>query len=82
MKNHQNIQFIVGIPSYMEADSISFVTKQVDEGISKYFGNLQSLIVNVDNNSEDDTKGAFLSTKTKTQKHYIFSILRTHVLCP
>jgi glycosyltransferase involved in cell wall biosynthesis len=29
------------------------------------------VIVNVDNNSEDDTKGAFLSTKTKTPKHYI-----------
>jgi glycosyltransferase involved in cell wall biosynthesis len=65
------IEFIVGIPSYMEADSISFVTKQIDIGLNKYFGNLKCIILNVDNNSEDDTKGAFLSTKTKTPKHYI-----------
>jgi len=65
------IEFIVGIPSYMEADTIPFVTKQVDHGLTKYFSSLNTLIVNVDNNSEDDTKGAFLSTKTKTPKHYI-----------
>ena len=65
------IEFIVGIPSYMEADTIPFVTKQIDQGLTKYFTNLNTLIVNVDNNSEDDTKGAFLSTKTKTPKHYI-----------
>lgn len=66
-----DIEFIVGIPSYMEADSISFVTKQVDRGITKYFGSLKSIIVNVDNHSEDNTKGAFLSTETQTPKHYI-----------
>jgi len=71
MKNHKNIEFIVGIPSYMEADSISFVTNQVDKGIATYFGNFKSLIVNVDNNSEDDTRGVFLSTETQTPKHYI-----------
>jgi len=70
-KSITEVEFIVGIPSYMEADTISFVTKQVDRGLTKYFGNLKSLIVNVDNNSEDDTKGAFLSTDTRTEKHYI-----------
>ena len=65
------IEFIVGIPSYMEADTIPFVTKQVDQGLAQYFSHLNTLIVNVDNNSEDNTKGAFLSTKTKTPKHYI-----------
>ena len=68
------IEFIVGIPSYMEADTISFVTKQVDQGLTKYFSHLNSLILNVDNNREDDTKGAFLSTKTKTSKHYISTL--------
>ena len=66
-----DIEFIVGIPSYKEADTIPFVTRQVDHGLTKYFSNLKSIIVNVDNNSEDNTKGAFLSTKTKTPKHYI-----------
>jgi glycosyltransferase involved in cell wall biosynthesis len=65
------IEFIVAIPSYMEADTIPYVTKQVDLGLTKYFGNLRSIIVNVDNNSKDDTKGAFLSTDTQNPKHYI-----------
>jgi len=67
----KGIEFIVGMPSYLEADSISFVTQQVDKGIQKYFGDLKAVIVNVDNNSEDDTKGAFLATETQTPKHYI-----------
>ncbi len=66
-----DIEFIVGIPSFMEADAISFVTKRIDRGLNEYFGNLKCLILNVDNNSDDDTKGAFLSTPTKTPKHYI-----------
>lgn len=74
-KSPNGIELIVGIPSYMEADQISFVTRQVDHGITKYFGDLKSIIVNVDNNSEDDTKGAFLSTKTKIDKHYITTSL-------
>ncbi len=65
------LEFIVAIPSYMEADTISFVTKQIDLGLTKYYSNLKSIILNVDNNSEDDTKGAFLSTNTKIPKHYI-----------
>jgi glycosyltransferase involved in cell wall biosynthesis len=65
------VEFIVAIPSYMEADTIPYVTKQVDLGLTKYFGNLRSIIVNVDNNSKDDTKGAFLSTNTQNPKHYI-----------
>ncbi len=72
MRNlRSGIEFIVAIPSYMEADTISFVTKQVDLGLTKHYGHLKSIILNVDNNSEDDTKGAFLSTNTKTPKHYI-----------
>jgi glycosyltransferase involved in cell wall biosynthesis len=72
MKNLlSGIDLIVGIPSYMERDSISFVTRQADLGLTKYFGHFKSIIINADNNSEDDTRGAFLSTKTKTPKRYI-----------
>ncbi|MBP7735415.1 MAG: glycosyltransferase [Spirochaetes bacterium] len=71
MKQGKGIELIVGIPSYMEADTIGYVTKQVDIGLKRYFNNLQSLIINVDNNSEDDTRGAFLSTETATPKEYI-----------
>lgn len=70
-KSIKDVEFIVGIPSYMEADSIAFVTKQVDKGLVGYFKDLNTLIVNVDNNSSDDTRGVFLSAKTKTPKHYI-----------
>ena len=71
MKRDKGIELIVGMPSYMESDSIGYVTRQVDLGIQKYFSHYKSIIVNVDNNSEDDTKGAFLGTKTSTPKKYI-----------
>lgn len=66
-----DIDFIVGIPSYNEADSIAFVTRQIDKGLTAHFKNMKTLIVNVDNNSPDDTRGAFLSTETQAPKHYI-----------
>jgi len=71
MNQGKGIELIVGIPSYMEADTIGYVTKQVDIGIKRYFGNFRALIINADNNSEDDTRGAFLSTETVTPKEYI-----------
>ena len=70
-KKDEHAEIIVGIPSYMEADSIGFVTQQVDRGLQRYFSQYRSLIVNVDNNSEDNTRDAFLSTPTATSKKYI-----------
>ncbi|HOO72149.1 MAG TPA: glycosyltransferase [Spirochaetota bacterium] len=67
----EKAEIIVGLPSYMEADSIGFVTQQVDRGLQKYFSNYSTLIVNVDNNSEDNTKDVFLSVPTVTKKKYI-----------
>ncbi len=67
----EDIEFVVGIPSFREADGIPFVTKQVDEGLSRYFSALKTVIVNVDNHSDDETKAAFLGTETRTPKHYI-----------
>ena len=62
---------VVGIPSYNEADNISFVAEQIDKGIIKYFKKYKAVIINVDHNSPDNTKGAFLNTQTKTAKIYI-----------
>lgn len=70
-KKNNDYEILVGIPSYMEADNIDFVTTQVDKGLTKYLCNYKSLIVNVDNSSEDNTKGVFLSTETNTPKWYI-----------
>jgi len=64
-------EIVVGIPSYNEATSIGYVVKKVDEGLNRYFWRRDSVILNVDNNSPDDTKGAFLATPTRTPKLYI-----------
>jgi hypothetical protein len=69
--NGKGYELIVGTPSYMESDSIGYVTEQIDRGIQEYFPNYRSVIVNADNNSPDDTKGAFLGTETVTEKKYI-----------
>jgi hypothetical protein len=55
----------------MEADSIAYVVRQVDLGLSQHLGHLSCLIVNADNESEDDTRGAFQATETRTPKVHI-----------
>ena len=64
-------EIVVGIPSFNEADAISHVVAQADEGLSKYFNKKDSVIINVDNCSPDNTKESFFRTKTKTPKLYI-----------
>ncbi|MEA2064931.1 MAG: glycosyltransferase [Patescibacteria group bacterium] len=70
-KKIKQADLVVGIPSYNEADNISFVAEQVDKGITKYFKQHKAVIINIDHNSPDDTRGVFLNTKTKTAKIYI-----------
>jgi glycosyltransferase involved in cell wall biosynthesis len=67
----QSADLIIGIPSYKEADNIAFVSQICDEGLLKYFPNYKSVIINVDNNSPDDTKSEFLNAKTQVPKIYI-----------
>ncbi|MFZ7112888.1 MAG: glycosyltransferase, partial [Desulfatiglandales bacterium] len=62
---------VVAIPSYNEADSISFPTMKASEGLVKYFPDIPSVIVNCDNDSPDNTKQAFLNTPTQIPKIYI-----------
>ncbi len=64
-------QIVVGIPSYNEADSISNVVKQVDQGLVKYFKDIPAVIINSDNDSSDGTGDVFLNIKTETPKIYI-----------
>ncbi|MHC4140216.1 MAG: glycosyltransferase family protein, partial [Planctomycetota bacterium] len=81
MKKKQSNKYdiVVGIPSYNESDTIPYVTKTVGEGLEEYFPegleeyfpDKKSVIVNVDNNSPDNTKEAFLDTKTRIEKKYI-----------
>lgn len=70
-KGVQEADLIVGIPAYNEADNIGFVTEKCAEGILKYFPKYKSVIINVDNNSPDDTRSAFLNTPIDIPKIYI-----------
>ncbi|NOZ95946.1 MAG: glycosyltransferase [Acidobacteria bacterium] len=62
---------IVGIPSYNEADSIALPADVASRGLVEFFPNLSSVLINVDNNSEDGTREAFLQTPTRVPKVYI-----------
>lgn len=62
---------IVGIPTLNEEDSIARITEILDKGLSKFFPDKKALIINIDSNSEDDTRRSFLSAKTKTPTQYI-----------
>jgi len=55
---------VVGIPSYNEEKTIGFVTEQVAKGLKKYYPQKRSVIINVDNNSTDRTREAFLFAKS------------------
>ena len=69
--NIKSAEMVVCIPSYKEADSISYPTTQADKGLKKYFGEKKAVIINCDNNSPDNTRQAFLDTPTDTPKIYI-----------
>jgi glycosyltransferase involved in cell wall biosynthesis len=64
-------EVIVGIPSYNEAELISYPTQMASEGLVKYFGGKNSVIINCDNNSPDGTRDAFLNTPTEVPKIYL-----------
>lgn len=64
-------EIVVGIPSLNEADLISFPTQQADRGLVKHYPEKSAVIVNVDNNSPDNTHGAFMETPTEIPKIYV-----------
>jgi len=67
----EKADLVVGIPSYNEADSIEYPTRQASAGLTNYFPDKHSVIINCDNNSPDNTKKAFLDTETDIPKIYI-----------
>ena len=62
---------IVAIPSYNEAALIAHPTQQASLGLSEYFKDKKSVIINCDNNSPDGTKDVFLNTETAIPKMYL-----------
>ena len=67
----RSADIIVGIPSYKEADCISLPTDTAARGLEMYFPKAKAVIINVDNNSPDGTREAFMETPTKVPKIYI-----------
>ena len=67
----ESAEIIVGIPSYNEADFISYPTKIASEGLLQYFGDKNSVVINCDNHSSDGTKEVFLETPTEVPKMYL-----------
>jgi glycosyltransferase involved in cell wall biosynthesis len=67
-ENPQNItsaQMVVAIPSYREAELIAYPTTQAAQGLKRFFGDKQGVIINCDNNSDDGTKEAFFGADTE-----------------
>jgi glycosyltransferase involved in cell wall biosynthesis len=62
---------IIGLPSYNEADSITHVTQQVDQGLKKFFPDRKALIINGDSASTDRTVEVFKDIATDTPKETI-----------
>jgi hypothetical protein len=62
---------VVVIPSYNEADSIAHPTKVASQGLSQYFPDATSVIINADNASPDGTEEVFLGTETLVPKIHI-----------
>ena len=74
VENPHNVtssEIVVGIPSYNEADTITYPVDVASRGIMQFFPEKKAVIINVDNNSPDGTKEAFLNTPTKVPKVYI-----------
>ncbi|QLJ52731.1 MAG: hypothetical protein Sv326_0556 [Candidatus Fermentimicrarchaeum limneticum] len=62
---------VVGIPTYNNSKTISFVVKQIDAGLRKHFPNRRALIVDSDARSNDGTMEVFEGTETKTEKLFV-----------
>lgn len=69
--NISSAEIVIGIPSYNEAKTIAIPTLQASLGLTQYFSDKTSVIINVDNNSKDGTREAFLNTKTEAPKIYV-----------
>ncbi len=55
------MKVMVGIPSYNNGDTISFVVEQAAKGLKKYFGG--GIVVNADGGSKDNTREAVLTAR-------------------
>jgi glycosyltransferase involved in cell wall biosynthesis len=72
----ERYDIIAGIPTYNEGGNVSFVVRQVDQGLKEHYPDKRSLIVCCDSDSEDMTRHAFLSTETLSEKRFLTTKLK------
>lgn len=73
-----NVDLLIGIPSFNNAATIPGVVRAIQAGVSKFFPEQRSLIVNADGGSSDGTQAAVLAaTLDATQ-----ALVITHPLYP
>jgi glycosyltransferase involved in cell wall biosynthesis len=63
LRELRKADIVIGIPSYNNARTISHVVQAAHAGLSKYFPQFSSVIVNSDGGSADGTREAVLSTR-------------------
>lgn len=76
IENPENIKeadLVVGIPSLNEEAAIRHTTEQVALGLETYFGDLKTVIINLDNNSTDGTREAFLNAESRIPRMRILT---------
>lgn len=63
-----NFDIAVCIPSKNENSTIVKVTTTIDRGLSQYYPELKCVIINIDSNSNDETRQLFIDTPTNCKK--------------
>lgn len=72
------IDLAVCIPSKNESLTISQVAATIDKGMSRYYPEMNCIIVNIDSNSNDGTSKTFLDTPTQHRKLSIQAFKKEH----
>jgi glycosyltransferase involved in cell wall biosynthesis len=67
----KDVQILIGIPSYNNSRTVVHVVKAVEAGLSKYFPNFRSLLVNSDGGSTDGTRDIVKTTKVDLDSIFI-----------
>jgi len=62
-----NVEILVGIPSYNNARTIGHVVRAVQAGLAKYFPGRKAVLVNSDGGSRDGTMDVVRSTRIEDQ---------------
>jgi glucosylglycerate synthase len=59
----KEVDILIGVPSYNSSRTIVHVVRAVEAGLSKYFPDVRSLLVNSDGGSTDGTRDIVLATR-------------------